>query len=166
MTSERVTFRVCDLCGREPADQHCVVHNGRSVELDLCNTHAQPLEELLERYALASSKAPGYSTSPHRCEICQRVLSRRVHAAEHVQRVHGYSAEESYGYIRPVGARVVQVLDGPSHQPHQCTICKRPYVNSSTAKQHVGRVHADAIRRGKRPADYVKPIVLDSSALP
>lgn len=141
MGRERVTVRVCDLCPREDARPHSIVHNGQAVEIDLCPTHAAPLEELIARYALASSKAPGYSTSPHRCELCQRVLSRRVHAAEHVQRVHGFSEEESYAHIRPAGERVAQVLTGPSHQPHRCTLCGRPYVNSGTARRHVVTQH-------------------------
>lgn len=160
---QRLTFRVCDICGSEPAGQHSIVHNGKAVEIDLCPGHAEPLEELVERFALASTKAPGYSTSPHRCTICNRVLSRRVHAAGHVQRQHGYPAEESYAHIRPVGVRVVQPADSPAHRPHRCKVCKKPYANSSTARRHVQQVHPDSIRRGKHPADYVKLIEEESA---
>lgn len=150
-----VAFRVCDICKREPAGEHSIVHNGMAVQLDLCAEHAKPLEELLDQYALASTKAPGYSTSPYRCEICQRVLSRRVHAAQHVQRQHGYPAEQSYAHIRPVGVRVTQPANSPAHRPHQCAICERPYVNASTAKRHVQQIHPDGIRPGGHAADYV-----------
>lgn len=151
----RQRFRVCDICNAEPAKVHRIVHNGKAVQLDLCADHAKPLEELLDQLALASTKAPGYSTSPYRCDLCKKVLSRRVHAAGHVQRVHGLAEDESYTHIRPVGVKVTQVLDSPAHRPHRCKICKKPYVNSSTAKRHVREMHPTRIRRGKRAADYI-----------
>jgi hypothetical protein len=160
--TKRETFRVCDLCGLEPADEHRIVHNGKAVQLDLCADHARPLEELIERFALASTNAPGRSTSPYQCQLCPRVLSRRVHAAGHVQRVHGYSEEESYAHIRPAGPVVTQVLEGPSHQPHRCKVCKRPYVNASTAKRHIQQIHPERIRGRKRAADLIEPIENDS----
>jgi uncharacterized C2H2 Zn-finger protein len=132
------------------------VHNNQAVTIDLCADHAKPLEELIERLVLASPRAPGYSTSPHRCEICKQVLSRRSHAIHHVQRQHGYS--EAGAYIRPVGERRVQPTDSPAHQPHRCKVCKKPYFDSSTAKQHVLRVHADKLQRGRRPVDFVQLI--------
>lgn len=152
------TVRVCDVCDGEPATPHRIVHNSRAVDIDLCEDHAKPLEDLIEQFAMASSKAPGYSTSPYRCMVCKRVLSRRVHAAGHVQRVHGYSEEKSYAYIRPAGERVPQVLAGPSHRPHRCKVCKRPYVNSSTAKRHVQQIHPERITARRSPADLVQLI--------
>lgn len=156
-----MSFRVCDLCGDSPASEHRIVHNSKAVQLDLCAGHAEPLEELFERFSMASSKAPGYSTSPYRCTLCKRVLSRRVHAAGHVEREHGYSKEESYAHIRPVGVRVAQELEGPSHRPHRCKVCKRPYVNSSTARRHVKEIHPDRITARKRVADLVELIEED-----
>lgn len=152
------TTRVCDICGLEPAGQHTITHNHRTVEIDLCADHLRPLEDTFERYVLASTKAPGYSTSPYRCVICKRVLSRRVHAAGHVQRVHGYTVEESYAYIRPAGERVPQVLTGPSHRPHRCLVCQRPYVNRSTARRHVREAHPERLAEGQSAADLVRPI--------
>lgn len=159
MPKQARTFMVCDICNGGSASKHKITHNNQTVEIDLCPAHAEPFEELFERFVRASPRSPGFSTSPHRCKLCPRVLSRRVHAAEHVQRMHGYLPEESYAHIQPVGARQTQVLGSPSHQPHRCKICKKPYVNSSTAKRHVAKVHPDRIKRGKRAADYIKLIV-------
>lgn len=157
MPRRQQTIRVCDLCGSE-ASQHTIIHNGRGVQVDLCPGHASPLEELFERFALATSRAPGYSTSPHQCTICKTVLSRRYHAAYHVQTQHGYGEDESYAHIQPVGDRIPQVLTGPSHRPHRCTVCKKPYVNASTARRHVEQKHPDRIRRGRGAGDLVRLI--------
>lgn len=51
-----VSVNVCDVCNTPPAVRYSIERQGKRAAVDLCSTHAQPLEQFILDFPVAAKK--------------------------------------------------------------------------------------------------------------
>ena len=138
MADKIITQRLCDFCQADDierdGERRALRLDADAYEVDVCKSHAKPLDDLAETLATLARKVPARvprpaisKGEPETCPACQLVLSNVRSLAAHTRVVHGVTLAELEG--KPV--------------PFVCDTCGKRFSRNNGLIMHQ-RAHANA----------------------
>lgn len=152
--------KVCDFCATEDdtrtpnAETVAVTVGGVPYEVDVCERHRKPIDELgtwlAEHARKVTASVQGAPSLPYVCEVCGRGFSRPQGLTMHRMHSHADEAAPAEPEPKPVAApkapapspRPVRVLAGGRVE---CPMCHHTYKNRASLGVHAHAQHGTSL---------------------